>query len=245
MAAWLYVVGLCYCNRLMTDGFIPFSQVDRLSPHRQDQDLRDGPLKLAETLVSLGLWNEGVRKGVSGFIVHDYKKYQPSRKQILTERSQNHSRQQRFREGKRNGTSNAVTNGVSNAPSNGAVTGAPFPIPIPSKEQEQRPRVSVSAPMNGTTDSALADRAARFCERYQGLYQQFRGGARYLPRPALDFSKALELCAVWDDERLGKLATVFLKTNHDFASSGSRTIGQFAAMASWADDRLTEAEAGA
>src|SRR3990167_2964612 len=30
LAAWLYVAGLCYCNRLLTNGFIPEDQISRL-----------------------------------------------------------------------------------------------------------------------------------------------------------------------------------------------------------------------
>ena len=104
--------------------------------------------------------------------------------------------------------------------------------------------VSVSLPINGTTDSDLAERAGRFCERYAELYPKHRKGARYLPKPALDWPKAIDLCRTWDDARLEKLAIVFLKTDHDFATKGSRTIGQFAALASWCDDRLREVESG-
>lgn len=100
-------------------------------------------------------------------------------------------------------------------------------------------------PMNGTTDPELADRAGAFCERYSELYPLHRRGARYLPKPALDYTKACELCAVWDNDRLERLAVVFLKCEEPFAQSGSRTIGQFAAMASWCDDRLREVESAA
>jgi len=106
------------------------------------------------------------------------------------------------------------------------------------RESERKP-----PPMNGTTDPELAARAGDFCERYAELYFKHRRGARYLPRPALDYTKACELCQVWDNDRLERLAVVFLKCEEPFAMSGSRTIGQFAAMASWADDRLREAEA--
>lgn len=111
------------------------------------------------------------------------------------------------------------------------------PLRIASKEPARPP-----IPMNGTLDDVIADRAGRFCERYAELYPLHRRGARYFPKPALDFPKACELCAVWDNDRLEKLAIVFLKCEEPFAQSGSRTIGQFAAMASWADGRLREVE---
>jgi hypothetical protein len=87
----------------------------------------------------------------------------------------------------------------------------------------------------------LTERGARFLERYQALYTQHRKGAHYLVRPHLDLDKAKELCRTWNDARLDQLAIVFLTTDHKFAEEGSRTIGQFAAMASWCDSRLVEA----
>jgi hypothetical protein len=92
-------------------------------------------------------------------------------------------------------------------------------------------------------DVDVGERAAWFVARYSELYTEHRKGARYLPRPSLDYEKAKELCAVWASDRLERLAAVFLTTDHTFAASGSRTIGQFAALASWCDDRLTEWEA--
>lgn len=92
-------------------------------------------------------------------------------------------------------------------------------------------------------EQALADRAARFLERYPALYAKHRRGARYLVRPARDFTVALDLCRTWDDTRLDQLATIFLTTDHEFATNGSRTLGQFAALASWCDDRLAEHDA--
>lgn len=85
-------------------------------------------------------------------------------------------------------------------------------------------------------------RARKFCDRYAELYRQHRNGAQYL-RQANDIVRAEELCCTWDDQRLERLAVVFLKTDHEFAMSGSRTIGQFAVLASWCDDRLREVEA--
>lgn len=88
----------------------------------------------------------------------------------------------------------------------------------------------------------VSERAGRFVnEVYPELYAKFRKGARYVSRPALDFQEALQLCRVWDDERLVKIATVFLTTDHEFAEKGSRTMAQFRSMASWCDSRLAEA----
>jgi uncharacterized protein YdaU (DUF1376 family) len=88
----------------------------------------------------------------------------------------------------------------------------------------------------------IGERAGTFVnETYPALYAKFRKGARYVGRPALDFQEAMTLCRTWDDERLAKLATVFLTTDHEFAEKGSRTMAQFRSMASWCDSKLAEA----
>lgn len=84
-------------------------------------------------------------------------------------------------------------------------------------------------------------RAGQFVSRYAELYERYRNGARYLVRPARDFHAAEALCQVWDDARLEKIAILFLTTGNQFAQSGSRTIPQLAALASWADGKLREA----
>lgn len=88
----------------------------------------------------------------------------------------------------------------------------------------------------------LGERAGRFVnEVYPALYAKYRRGARYVSKPALDFQEAMELCRVWDDARLEKIAIVFLTTDHQFAESGSRTMAQLRALASWCDGKIAEA----
>lgn len=68
-AAWLWVCGLCYCNRQKkSTGFIPAAKVALLYPFA-----RPGAEALAEKLVAAGLWE----KADGGYQVHDYVEYQP------------------------------------------------------------------------------------------------------------------------------------------------------------------------
>jgi hypothetical protein len=71
LAGWLYICGLAYCNRLLTDGFIPRSMVTRLA------DL-DNAHDQAERLVDVGLWElcDG------GYRIHDYHDYQPTSEHV-------------------------------------------------------------------------------------------------------------------------------------------------------------------
>jgi hypothetical protein len=70
-AAWLFVCGLCYCNRLLTDGFIPLSQARRLA----DIDDPDAAIRM---LVDVGLW----QRIEGGYAVHDFLAYNPTRGQV-------------------------------------------------------------------------------------------------------------------------------------------------------------------
>jgi hypothetical protein len=72
LASWLYVCGLGYCCRLLTDGFIPEGQVRKLA------DVEDAK-GLAENLVEVNLWE----RCDGGYRVHDYHDYQPTREKAL------------------------------------------------------------------------------------------------------------------------------------------------------------------
>ncbi len=71
LASWLYVCGLTYCSRLLTDGFIPTAQVRRLA------DV-DNAQELANKLVEVGLWDIVD----NGFQIHDYLQYNPTAESI-------------------------------------------------------------------------------------------------------------------------------------------------------------------
>jgi len=65
-AAWLYVCGLAYSARYLTDGAIPAEAIARLSD-------RADPRALAERLVAVGLWE----RRASGYLIHDFGEYNP------------------------------------------------------------------------------------------------------------------------------------------------------------------------
>lgn len=85
-AAWLYVCGLAYCSRTLSDGFIPGSRVKFLTKQA-------GAQKLADTLVRVRLWD----RVEDGYVIHDYGKHQRSRAQVEQAREQNNLRAQRHR----------------------------------------------------------------------------------------------------------------------------------------------------
>ena len=76
-AAWLYIEGLCYAARYLTDGAILDSSLGGLG-----QLTRGRARKLADRLVEVGLWE----KNGAGYSIHDYLEYNPSRAQVLDDR---------------------------------------------------------------------------------------------------------------------------------------------------------------
>lgn len=86
--AWtLWIHGLTYCSRNLTDGEIPKAFLPRLSPVRRVK-------KATQELVDAGLWvDEGAR-----IQVHNYVKWQRSKSQIEYDKESSHARQKASRE---------------------------------------------------------------------------------------------------------------------------------------------------
>ena len=79
-AAWLHVAGLCYAAQQETDGAIPDASLAGLGQYSGAR-----ARKLAERLVEVGLWE---RNG-TGYVIHDYLEYNPSRKSLEEKRENN------------------------------------------------------------------------------------------------------------------------------------------------------------
>lgn len=93
-AAWLYVCGLLYCSRHLTDGFIPHEALDRLNSQR-------GKPKLAARLIEVVLWHEAD----GGWTVHDYLGRQSSKETVEKKRADTRERVRKHREKQRAGNS--------------------------------------------------------------------------------------------------------------------------------------------
>ncbi len=95
LAGWLHVCGLCYCNRNLTDGFIPRTVAHRLTSfdHIGIETGGDGETFavgddascewMAQVLCEHGIWKEVA----GGYAIHDYLEYQLSKAEILELRS--------------------------------------------------------------------------------------------------------------------------------------------------------------
>jgi hypothetical protein len=140
LAGWLFVCGLAYCARYLTDGFIPRERLPLLMSVEHLSVATGGVRGLASVgedvtvemlaarLVEVGLWHHRD----DGFQVHDYLEYNPSRQKVLDERKRKRSNVQAFRQRQRNPVTDPVT---------GPVTGgfpSPAARPVPSRSEESK-----------------------------------------------------------------------------------------------------------
>src|SRR3954469_25103259 len=86
LAGWLHVCGIAYCNRHLTDGFIPRGVAHRLTDFTNiGLELAGNEMVavgenvscewMAGVLVRVGLW----KRVKDGYKIHDYLEYQPSK----------------------------------------------------------------------------------------------------------------------------------------------------------------------
>lgn len=160
LAMAMQVAALCYCNRELTDGFVPRAVARTLL----DFEVEDGEGRIwmmartcgmqgddvsagwvIDTLVEAGMW----REVPGGYVLHDYHEYQPTKEQVLRDREQGAKRQAAWRERQKEDERNAISNGVTNGVSNGPVTDAPYPYPVPTPVPipEPTPTVGADAPV--------------------------------------------------------------------------------------------------
>ncbi len=86
VAGWLWVCGINYCNRHLTDGFIQAEVIPRILVHKR-------PLDVAAALVASGCWD--VADG--GYQVHDFLDHNPSRADVEASREATRKRVQEYR----------------------------------------------------------------------------------------------------------------------------------------------------
>ncbi len=128
VAAWLWVCGLAYCARYLTDGLIPTSALKKLA------DVED-PQSLAAKLVEVGLWDEAE----GGWMVHDYHEWQPTGEEVREKRKKSLERMAKWRDRKKPTTEpcNASRDALvtRSERSSGYALPVPVPVPVPLVDQ--------------------------------------------------------------------------------------------------------------
>ena len=104
----LWVEALVYCNRVLSDGYIPMAALTRFTDHPQ---VIEGMSRLQDA--------DLVEVLEGGWQIVNFTKDQRSREQVEATRAEAKERMQRWRakrsQGKRDGVTNEVTNAVGNA----------------------------------------------------------------------------------------------------------------------------------
>lgn len=242
-ACWLWVCGIAYSQRQLTDGFIPELALPMVGVTGASR-----AKKLADTLVSVGLFE--VADG--GYRVHDYHDHNATsqearqHKAAISERRSEAGRRGGIRSGIERRRSSEATkqNGSKTSEANEAPP-QPFPVEPPTPLQgavESGPKSKVPPmPESLVVDAALSAQAAAFLERWHDVYANARSGAFYQFAPGRDWPKAIELVHAWPDvPRLALMADVFLRRSDIGPKNLPGTIGQFKHMAPDCDRLLRE-----
>ena len=89
----LFITGLCYSNRQLTDGLLSYQIVSAW--------VGENPMKPSDELEEQGLWE----RDDAGFHIRSYNEYQPTREKVNEKREQAKERLRKYRE-KREGNAN-------------------------------------------------------------------------------------------------------------------------------------------
>lgn len=133
----LWMAGLAYSNRNLTDGFIPWGVASRLvsweyldgdTPKRifvgrHDMVSEEGAVTnelVIALLVDAGIWDQSI----DGYLIHDYGDYQPTKAQVLAERAAKQAA------GRAGGLASAAARGTAPAQAESKPVPVPKPVPL-------------------------------------------------------------------------------------------------------------------
>lgn len=172
----LLTSAIFWCARNLTDGHVPDGDLDGAKPRKMKR-----PDKFVPELLDRDLWHEagsvcGSKKcpanpanpparANSGWLIHDYFDYQPTKTEVLAEREKNAERQRRYRE--RHAESRSESNGVSNGVTAPVSNGTPS-RPVPSRRDGSALREETSGDQS-VRAGARTREAARWLNLRYGL----------------------------------------------------------------------------
>jgi hypothetical protein len=212
---------MAFCRRHETDGVIPKASMTQFPSYTRK--------RLSQLLTP---WQAGANpllaNGGTGYAVHDYLDWNLSKDEATDDRDAAKIRMRRLRAGR-------------SREHLGEQVGERSPI-VPDRDTDRigsSEKESEEKPAGPSVES----RAARLLDQYGVWYANHRHGAKLrLLHNNIEFQEACSLCALWDDDRLQKLATIVLTSDDDFIAKTDRSFKIFALKASWADDRLRQWE---
>jgi hypothetical protein len=220
----LWHEGMAYARRHQTDGLIPFAAMRKFGAYTTS---REKQLAAPYTEGANPLW---LLIPKTGYRVHDYLDWNPSREEENEKREEAKARMRDKRSHIVRANNLRTSLDVLDRDRKGSGV-------LPEKGSGEKPARVVTA-------EDLGDRARWLLESYPVWFQQERGGARLrILFNTLQFQEALSICETWsEDARLEKLARLVLTTDDEFIARTDRGWKIFVMKASWADDRLRQWE---
>lgn len=208
----LWVEGMTYCQKHLTDGLIPRSALKGMRYYSPAA----AKLLTASLVPGKGpLWHVEPNGDMR---VHDYLEVNDSRETVLKKRadakdrmrgkrSREHSTEHR-REQSENVLSANTLRGV----------------------ECRELRVISDEGEGGSGETSLTARAGAFCEWYADKHQELFGYG-YMGTNR-DYTKAIELCKLFTDQELREAAIVWFGHSDKWATDGTRSVPKFASRVS-------------
>ena len=217
LACWLWVCGLSYCSEHLTDGNIPSAALVTFNIPKPERE--------AERLVAVGLWDVTD----TGYRVHDYHEYQPSKGQVAERKQRSANRVVAWRK----------AHGYAHG--NADVT----PLPTPMKQESTHPPVPDPVP-DPSTDPSLRSGSAREGDG-ERVWELFRTRALALRDATLplscrrvEFDSVVDFLARYPDpDKRAWLIDAYLTSRHRPIVSSPLSIGQLCKWASWLEAQAT------
>lgn len=194
----LWVQGLAYCQKFLTDGFISDLAVRGLHSYSP---------KRRSLLVGAGLWD----LSETGIRVHDYLEWNDSREHVTAARTFAKDRMKRLRDKRsREQTPNSQPRDAERS------VNVPSGVVCMSSGSEVKER---------GPGKTVAQRAEQFVRWYEDTHERlFQVG--YMGTNS-DWQKTLEMCGKFSDSQMRDAGLVWFGTDDEFATSGTRTIAKF------------------
>lgn len=152
LASWLYVRGLCYSAKYLTDGFIPQSAAEHLAMFAGSSP------ELLQKLVECSLWE----RTNGGYQIHDYLDYNPTGAQVKAEKAAaaERMRQKRDKKGVFAGSSPELR------PNFAGSSASPSPSPSPIIEESsvvisEKAPLTAAAPPKSKPETAKTPKATK------------------------------------------------------------------------------------
>jgi hypothetical protein len=154
LCGWLFICGLAYCNRQLTDGLIPKGHVVRLSSFRR-LSIETGGVPgmmsmgddidadtLALLLESVGLWEDRE----THWYIHDYPDYQPTKAEVEAERANKQAAGRAGGQASAQARAQRLLGEVLPTNLNGFQPPSPSPSPSPSPDQKREKKERIYTP---------------------------------------------------------------------------------------------------